>query len=343
MKKLSIIIPYHNEDESLITPLYRSLEEQVLVDWNEVEIIVSNNCEEPKKLTKFFKQFPKIYPHIKYIECAEKSGMGQNRQNGLNCATGKYVMFCDSDDSLLTLTSIGSVLYALNEDREWYSSSVMRIEKTSLYQNKSAVVDMTAGTYLLHGKVFKLDEIKKIGISFNNNLFAYEDFYFLFLVSSAGYPFVRLPEDIYAWKNRTSSVSGMNGAGNNYSNKYVVDSFIYLYYGVQALEASNELSPELMRSAVSVALTNINRERYRLSNSDSIADEVAALIYNDFGRYVKEGIEVANQFDDASISYFMSWVESIKSLDVETFRHKYKIPKATKYIYPESVEVKYIE
>ena len=37
MKKLTIIIPYHNEDEMLLKPLFSSLNEQLLIDFNDIQ------------------------------------------------------------------------------------------------------------------------------------------------------------------------------------------------------------------------------------------------------------------------------------------------------------------
>ena len=43
--KLSIIVPYHNEDDSVIFPLFNSLNNQIDINFDDIEIIVSNNCE----------------------------------------------------------------------------------------------------------------------------------------------------------------------------------------------------------------------------------------------------------------------------------------------------------
>ena len=60
MKKLSIIIPYHNEDEEKITPMFSSLDAQFNVDWDRVEILFSNDHNSPKNMNDFFKMFPKV-------------------------------------------------------------------------------------------------------------------------------------------------------------------------------------------------------------------------------------------------------------------------------------------
>lgn len=80
-KILSILIPYHNENENLFRPLLSSLNDQIGIDFNDIEIIISNNVEKHliKDLEYLFMEYSNIYPQIKYIECPYKSSMGPNR------------------------------------------------------------------------------------------------------------------------------------------------------------------------------------------------------------------------------------------------------------------------
>ena len=65
-KILSILIPYHNEDENLFRPLLSSLNNQIDIDFNDIEIIVSNNIETHlmKELTPLFMEYKNIYPDL---------------------------------------------------------------------------------------------------------------------------------------------------------------------------------------------------------------------------------------------------------------------------------------
>ena len=48
MIKISIIIPYHNESEDVIKPLLKSINEQKKnIDFNDIEILFINNCDNP--------------------------------------------------------------------------------------------------------------------------------------------------------------------------------------------------------------------------------------------------------------------------------------------------------
>ena len=71
--KLSIIIPYHNEPEQTIYPLFNTIDQQQEIDFETIEIILCNNCENPIK-PKFIQQriFKNISNNIKYIKSARK-------------------------------------------------------------------------------------------------------------------------------------------------------------------------------------------------------------------------------------------------------------------------------
>ena len=99
--KLSIIVPYHNEDDSIIFPLFNSLNNQIDINFDDIEIIVSNNCEIPVPPKSLFDgTFPNIQNRIKYIISPIKNISGASRQFGVDKSKGKYLMFCDDDDFL---------------------------------------------------------------------------------------------------------------------------------------------------------------------------------------------------------------------------------------------------
>ena len=71
--KLSIIVPYHNEDDSIIFPLFNSLNNQIDINFDDIEIIVSNDCEIPASPKSLFDgTFPNIQNRVKYIRQLRK-------------------------------------------------------------------------------------------------------------------------------------------------------------------------------------------------------------------------------------------------------------------------------
>lgn len=333
MLKLSIIIPYHNEDVSLITDLLSSLNMQVKVDWSKIEIIISNNCNEPKKLDSLFKQYKNIYPVIKYVECPIKGGMGQNRQHGLNIASGEYVLFSDCDDHLTSPLSIANILNELDSGCNLYLSNI-RVERLVVVNQSGITLENNATHYLLHGKIYKKQFLTDRGIHFCEHIFAAEDLYFNFVCSHFGEEFHTV-DGFYTWKYRGTSVSNDTGlGGTGYMNKYPVDTMIFLYYAVRDVKLSGFLSEAEMMKVAAHAMIYLQRERHRILSTDSIAQDIGKLILSEFP--IDES-EIVRSFPEA-----ITWIKSIDTSDVEDVRNKYNVKSSVKFEY-KPTEIKYIK
>ena len=237
-KILSILIPYHNEDENLFRPLLSSLNNQIDIDFNDIEIIISNNIETHlmKDLTPLFMEYKNIYPHIKYVECPYKSSMGPNRQNACDQATGQYGMYCDFDDVLYSPTSLKIVLSHLSEDYDVIDFVALKEldphEKT--YKENGSRFEINGyNIVLLHGKVFNLHFLKNNNITFCHNLYAWEDMYYNQMIELRQPRRIFYDIPIYIWKYRASSVSKREGEEWDYQCKYWVDSTAKYYYLIE--------------------------------------------------------------------------------------------------------------
>lgn len=333
MLKLSIIIPYHNEDSNLIVNLLSSLNMQVKVDWSKIEIIISNNCDEPKKLDSIFKQYKNIYPAIKYVECPIKGGMGQNRQYGLNIAAGEYVLFSDCDDHLTSPLSIANILKELDEGHNLYMSNI-KVESPSAVNPLMIKIEDRGIHYLLHGKIYKRKFLIDRGIHFCEHIFAAEDMYFNFICSHFGEEF-HIIDGFYMWKYRSSSVSNATGLGSiGYMNKYPIDTMIFLYYAVRDMKLSGFLSEREISKVSAHALIYLQREGYRLLSTDTLAADIGKLILSEFP--VDES-EINNSYPEA-----IKWIRSLDISDVEDVRNKYNVKSNMKFEYKHT-EIKYIK
>lgn len=101
--KLSIVIPTYNRYESTLK-LVESLKH---VDFNQVEIIVVNDCS-----TQVYGEFPS---YIKYQVNQMNSGAVVTRMNGYKASVGKYIWFFDSDDSIHE-DAVKNILNAISTD-----------------------------------------------------------------------------------------------------------------------------------------------------------------------------------------------------------------------------------
>lgn len=92
MKKISVIIPVYNCEKYL----KRCIDSILKQDFKDYEIILIDDGSKDSSL-KIIKQYSKCDKRIKYIH-QKNSGPAIARNNGIDLAEGKYIMFIDSDD-----------------------------------------------------------------------------------------------------------------------------------------------------------------------------------------------------------------------------------------------------
>jgi|TARA_B100001964_G_C14245026_1_gene606981 glycosyltransferase involved in cell wall biosynthesis len=93
----SVIIPVFNSEKYLRESINSILRQKK----NNVEIILVNDCsaDESGKICNFFQ---KEYSFVKVLHHKKNLGVGASRNNGIHISKGKYLIFLDSDDSLLS-------------------------------------------------------------------------------------------------------------------------------------------------------------------------------------------------------------------------------------------------
>lgn len=91
--KVSIIIPVYNVEDYV----GRCLESIINQTYTNIEIIVINDCSTDNSL-KVIKMYEEKFDKISIINLEKNTGVSNARNLGIKKATGKYIMFCDSDD-----------------------------------------------------------------------------------------------------------------------------------------------------------------------------------------------------------------------------------------------------
>jgi glycosyltransferase involved in cell wall biosynthesis len=337
MKTLSIIIPYHNEDVSLLYYPMSSLNTQVGVDWSDVEIIISNNCEKPKDIDNWLKQFEDIYPSIRYVECPVKKGMGQNRQYGLSISTGKYAMFSDSDDTLLSPLSLKTILDEVYTDKyNLISGGVIR-EVVERGVNTSTIADMGPNTLLLHGKAYRKNFLIENGIHFSHWLFAYEDFYFNLLATTFASVFPDkykiLTDGLYTWRAREDSISSEMGS-DNYTTLYYKDSILYIYYAARHV-LDYVPDKEYAFSFHHNCLFNIYRGRMASPSQDEFTIAVAAMIckYCNIDKKALQQEAADLNIKVSTVESLSDWINRVLEYDITGAEEKFGIEPYKKFMY----------
>lgn len=95
MSKISVCVPVYKV-EQYIARCLDSIQNQSLKD---IEIIVVNDCS-PDNSMKIVKRFAAMDSRIKIIEHDANHGLMVARRTGYIAASGDYITFCDSDDTL---------------------------------------------------------------------------------------------------------------------------------------------------------------------------------------------------------------------------------------------------
>lgn len=92
---VSIIIPVFKTEKFV----GKCLESIIYQSYNNLEILVINDCS-PDDSEKIISQYQKLDNRIKYIKNEKNIGLSATRNKGIESATGEYVMFVDSDDTV---------------------------------------------------------------------------------------------------------------------------------------------------------------------------------------------------------------------------------------------------
>lgn len=177
MVKLSIIIPNYNSG-SLLKRCVKS----IINSKENIEVIVVDDGSTDDSIYTI----TGIDKRIKIIK-QQNSGVSSARNNGLDNATGEYILFVDSDDTL----NDGWDKYLFNcliEDRDLIIFNYLNDgnKQTIIKENKvireNDVIDFSKKMlknptrYMtVWGKIFNLSVIKENHISFNENLRLAED------------------------------------------------------------------------------------------------------------------------------------------------------------------------
>ena len=95
MAKVSICVPVYNVEKYIA----RCLESILSQSYENIEVIVVNDCT-PDKSMDIVKSYAEKDQRIRIINHGTNRGLMWTRRTGYMAATGDYITFCDSDDTL---------------------------------------------------------------------------------------------------------------------------------------------------------------------------------------------------------------------------------------------------
>lgn len=95
MPKISIIVPIYNVEKYL----QKCIDSIIAQTEKDFECILVNDCS-PDNCEQICKNACKKDSRFVYVKREKNGGLGAARNSGLDAATGKYISFIDSDDTL---------------------------------------------------------------------------------------------------------------------------------------------------------------------------------------------------------------------------------------------------
>lgn len=206
-KILSIIIPRYKETEFDLFPLLSSINIQVGINFDDIEVIISNDGGSDIKLDDTFLSLFSF--NIRQVYLTENKGPGVARQNGLDHAYGDYVTFCDADDCLHSVAVLGAFM---NEIKQYEPDILTSSWLEEIKDQEGNVLYLTKeldNTWMF-GKVLKRSFLSKHNIRFHDNLRVHEDSYFLSIAAELAENRRYLPLTTYVWKFRPDSITRKN-------------------------------------------------------------------------------------------------------------------------------------
>ena len=236
--KVSVIVPVYKVEEYLSKCL-SSLVQQELKD---IELIIVNDGS-PDNSQLIIDKYKKSYSNIKSF-IKENSGLSDTRNVGIKYATGEYIAFVDSDDSVRLDMYLKMYEKAKEKDFDVVACDVKYVYSdreeilvTDPKKDTTNIRDVFINLYpAACTKIFKRELITKNNIYFKSGVW-YEDVEFMYrllpYIKSIGVIHEPFYEYLQREKSITSSVSpkiydyinNMNGVVDYYKEKGFYDTY----------------------------------------------------------------------------------------------------------------------
>lgn len=206
--KLSIIIPQYQEPENVVFPLLASIDNQAGIDFNDIEVLVLNDCSDVILTDDFLTQFVNIKP--RYIQLEKNVGLGMCRQAGMEAAKGEYLMFCDADDRFLNCTALYLYFQLIDNTHPDFITSCWLEELKG--NGKVGFVKHDTDATWVHGKMYRRQFLIDNDIKHHPRLRVHEDSYFNGLVLSLSAKTMHLQAETYLWCWNERSITRANNS-----------------------------------------------------------------------------------------------------------------------------------
>ena len=235
--KLTIIIPQYKEPEEVIFPLLSSINNQLGIDFSQLEVLVVNDCSNVILKKRFLSQFVNIKP--RYIKLKKNVGLGMCRKAGMEHATGDYVMFCDADDMFYHASALALFFNEIDmKHPDICTSSWLEEQKINgCWHYLQHKIEAT----WVHGKIFRRQFLIDNDINFHPKFRVHEDTYFVGLAFDMTTNKNYLDNITYVWKYNENSFTRRDNASFSYK-----EFSVFIESVIELIRAIETRKPELL-------------------------------------------------------------------------------------------------
>ena len=172
MDKVSVIVPNYNTEKYID----RCIESLVNQTYKNIEIIIVDDASKDNSI-QVIKKYQKKYENILLIELENNKGVSNARNIGIKRATGKYIMFSDSDD-WYEVNAVEKLITKAQEENSDFVTANYYINK------KDQKVKVDTSNYFSKEKIKKEEIISYMTLTSCSKLITKE----LFIKNNIWYP-----------------------------------------------------------------------------------------------------------------------------------------------------------
>ncbi|MCT3058293.1 glycosyltransferase family 2 protein [Leuconostoc citreum] len=221
-KLVSIIIPYHNENEQQLAIALSSINNQIGIDFNRIEVILIGDGGYKIPDLHVFDIFANI--KINYYYFNQSQGAGMARQKGMDIASGRYYMFMDADDELHFAGALLEFFNVVSGSGNHEVIIAKYIEQYKTSDNTFRYVTHPQNDWkAAYAKWFSADYIEQIDLHWQKDLRIFEDTYFVGLACELADNIYYHDSVVYSWLyNANSTVRDKKKAFFNQLSDWVL-------------------------------------------------------------------------------------------------------------------------
>lgn len=228
MNKISIIVPVYNT-EKYLEKCINSICQQT---YKEIEILLINDGSNDSSF-EICRKFEKRDSRIKLIN-KSNTGVADTRNIGIENATGKYIMFVDSDDwiekntveiIMKKINNFDLLIFGINKRyKNKFVEMRTKNEKINQIDCTKKVINNSEISGYVWNKVFKNSVIKQNQLQFNDKLSMCEDLDFTINFLNKIDNVIIIDDTLYNYRMRKN---GLTHNGNDKAKK--IKDLMYVY------------------------------------------------------------------------------------------------------------------